>query len=107
MKKVFLVLLCAGLFVACGNKNAQQEPAVDTVATEVVEEAPVVEEQPVAEPVVEEQAAPKKATTTTTKKPTVKEHAQAAAENVANAAINKAESEATQAVTSTPTKKRR
>ena len=41
MKKVFLVLLAAGMFVACGNKAAQEE-ATDTVA--VVEEAPVAEE---------------------------------------------------------------
>ena len=42
MKKVFLVLLAAGMFVACGNKAAQEEEvATDTVAVEeVVEEAP-------------------------------------------------------------------
>lgn len=107
MKKVFLVLLCASLFVACGNKKTQEEQAVDTVATEVVAEEPVVEEPVAEEPVAE--AAPAKTTTTSSKKQTVKEHAQAAAENVANAAIDKAESNATETVnnSTTPNKKRR
>lgn len=55
MKKVFLVLLAAGMFVACGNKAAEEE-TTDTVAVveevveaPVVEEAPAVEEAPVAE----------------------------------------------------------
>lgn len=108
MKKVFLVLLCASLFVACGNKKTQEEQAVDTVATEVVAEEPVVEE-PVAEEPVAEAAPAKTTTTTSSKKQTVKEHAQAAAENVANAAIDKAESNATETVnnSTTPNKKRR
>ena len=46
MKKVFLVLLCAGLFVACGNKNkvVEEQPAVDSVVVEEIVEEPVVEE---------------------------------------------------------------
>lgn len=93
MKKLFLVLLCAGLFVACGNKNKQEEPVVEPVAEEVTE-APAQEEAVVAEePVQEQKAAPAKQTTKP--KQTVKEHAQSAAENVANAAIDQAEKDAT------------
>lgn len=105
MKKVFLALLCAGLFVACGNKKtAEPEAVVDTVATEVVEEAPVVEEPVAEEPAQETKAAPAKKTTTT-KKPaqktestapeSTKKHLESAAERVANAAIDRGEKEAT------------
>lgn len=110
MKKVFLALLCAGLFVACGNKKAaEQEVAVDTTATEVVEEAPVVEEPVVAEEPAQETKAPAKKTTTT-KKPaakaepesklpeSTKKHLESAAERVANAAIDRGEKEATQQI---------
>lgn len=100
MKKVFLVLLCAGLFVACNNKNKQEEQVVDTVAVEAVEEAPV-EEAVVAEQPAQEQAAPAKQTTTKPKQ-TVKEHAQ----NVANTAIDQAEKQATQQVVNTGKKRR-
>lgn len=60
MKKVFLAVLVAGLFVACGNKNTEAE-ATDSAA--VVEEEVVVEEvaepvQEVAEVATEEVAAP-------------------------------------------------
>lgn len=54
MKKLFLVALAAGMFVACGNKT-NEEAAIDSVAVEepveVVEEpaAPVAEEPVVAE----------------------------------------------------------
>lgn len=107
MKKLFLVLLCAGLFVACGNKNNQQETVADTTATEAVEETPAVEEQPaVAEqPAQEQQAAPAKKPAAKPK-PTVAEHAQQAAENVANTAIDKAEQEATNKVVNTGKKRR-
>lgn len=104
MKKVFLVLLCAGLFVACNNKNKQEEQVVDTVAVEAVEEAPV-EEPVVAEQPAQEQAAPAKQTTTKPKQ-TVKEHAQSAAENVANTAIDQGEKQATQQVVNTGKKRR-
>ena len=58
MKKVFLAVLVAGLFVACGNKNTEAEATDSTaVETEVVEEAPVAEE-PVAEVAPEAEAAP-------------------------------------------------
>ena len=43
MKKLFLVLLCAGLFVACGNKNKQEEPVAEPAAQEEVTEAPAPE----------------------------------------------------------------
>ncbi|MBO7491001.1 MAG: hypothetical protein J6T59_01015 [Bacteroidales bacterium] len=107
MKKVFLALLCAGLFFACGNKKTAEEPAVDSTACqEVVVDEPEVAAEPevaeVAEPVQET-----KANTTTSKpkpKPTVQQHAQEAAEQVANAAIDEAANQATNAVQS---KKRR
>ncbi len=106
MKKVFLVLLCAGMFAACGNKANQEAPATDTTAT-VEEVAAPVEEPAVAEAPAQEQAAPAKNTTTTTsKKQTVKEHAAAAAENVANSAIDKAETEATNTIVNSGKKRR-
>ena len=123
MKKLFLAVLCAGLFFACGNKKqAEPETLVDTPACqEMVEETPAVEEQePVAE-VQEPAAAPAKKTTTTTKKnnnnsgmtagktneaPTVKEHAQSAANKVANTAIDKAEQDATNTIVNSGKKKR-
>lgn len=126
MKKVFLAVLCAGLFFACGNKKTQEtEALMDTVPAEVVAE-PVAEEV-VAEPVAEEpvaQAAPAKKTTTTAKKTntptkaeqqgiqkvnentTVKQNAEKAATNVANTAIDKAEKEATNAIVNSGKKKR-
>lgn len=56
MKKVFLALLVAGLFVACGNKNTEAENTDSTaMETEVIEEAT---EAPAAEPVAETQAQP-------------------------------------------------
>jgi hypothetical protein len=120
MKKVFLAVLCAGLFFACGNKKAQEpEALVDTVPVEeviedVVEEVEeVVAEEPVA------QTTPAKKTNTTAKKnntgmaagktneaPTVQEHAQSAANRVANKAIDKAETETTNAIVNTGKKKR-
>ena len=124
MKKLFLAVLCAGLFFACGNKKAQEpEALVDTLPVEEVIED-VVEE--VEEPVAEEpvaQTTPAKKTTTTKKNntpskaeqagiqkvddnSTVKKHAENAATNVANTAIDKAESEATSTIVNSGKKKR-
>ena len=122
MKKLFLAVLCAGLFFACGNKKqAEPETLIDSTPQEMVEETPAVEEQePVAE-VQEPAAAPAKKTTTTTKKnnnnsgmtagktneaPSVKEHAQSAANKVANTAIDKAEQDATNSIVNSGKKKR-
>ena len=124
MKKVFLAVLCAGLFFACGNKKqAEPEVLMDTVPVEEVVEdvADEVVEEPVAEEPVA-QAAPAKKTTTTPKKnntsntgmtagktneaPTVQEHAQSAANRVANKAIDKAESEATSTIVNSGKQKR-
>ena len=117
MKKVFLALLCAGLFVACGNKNkVVEEPAVDSVVVEEIAEEPVVEE-----PVVAEEPAPAPAKTTTNKKnntttnktntttnQTVGEHAKKTGENIGNAALNKVETEAVKEINNaTPNKKKR
>ncbi|MCR4737497.1 MAG: hypothetical protein K5846_04990 [Bacteroidales bacterium] len=104
MKKLFLLALCAGLFVACGNKNAKTEQATDTTVVEEVV-APVEEEAVVAEEAPVQEAAPAPAKTTA-KKQTVKEHAQQAAENVANAAIDKAEQDATNSMVNTGKKRR-
>ncbi len=102
MKKLFLVALCAGLFVACGNKNAQTEEPKDTVVVEEVSE-PVAEAVPAEEAPVQEAApAPAK----TTKKQTVKEHAEQAATNVANTAIDQAEKQATQTMVNSGKKRR-
>ena len=122
MKKVFLAVLCAGLFFACGNKKqAEPEALVDTVpAEEVIQDAA---EEVVEEPVAEEpvaQATPAKKNNTTPKKnnnsgmtaaktneaPTVQEHAQSAANRVANKAIDKAETEATNTIVNSGKKKR-
>ena len=57
MKKLFLVALAAGMFVACGNKT-NEEAATDSIVEETVEvvEAPApVEEAPV---VAEEKTEP-------------------------------------------------
>lgn len=122
MKKVFLAVLCAGLFFACGNKKqAEPEALVDTVPVEEVIQD--VAEEVVEEPVAEEpvaQATPAKKNNTTPKKnnnsgmaaaktneaPTVQEHAQSAANRVANKAIDKAESEATSTIVNSGKKKR-
>jgi len=124
MKKVFLAVLCAGLFFACGNKKqAEPEALVDTVPAQQEE---VVQQEPeeVAEPVADEpvaQAAPAKKTNTTAKKQTpapqanvqkvdnntsVKDRAEKAATNVANTAIDKAEKETTNAIVNSGKKKR-
>ncbi len=121
MKKVFLAVLCAGLFFACGNKKAQEpEALMDTVPVEeVVEEVTEVVEEPVAEEPVA-QTTPAKKTTTTAKKNTnnggmteakttetsVEDHAKAAAGRVANKAIDKAETEATNSIVNSGKKKR-
>ena len=59
MKKLFLVALAAGMFVACGNKT-NEEATTDSIVEEAVEvvEAPAVEEAPAAEPAVAEQTEP-------------------------------------------------
>lgn len=94
MKKLFLVLLCAGLLAACGNKNKPGEVTTDSVATEEVTETPA--EQPaVAETVTPEQTTP---AAPAEEQQTVKEHAMQAAEGVAKTAIDKAAEEATNAV---------
>ena len=118
MKKVFLALLCAGLFVACGNKNkvVEEQPAVDSVVVEEIVEEPVVEE-----PVVAEEPAPAPAKATTSKKnntttnktntttnQTVGEHAKKTGENIGNAALEKVETEAVKEINNaTPNKRRR
>lgn len=124
MKKVFLVLLCASLFVACGNKKQKADELVaDTVAVEEVVEEPVVEEQPVAEEPAPAPAPAKKTTTpakktSTPAKPvvkseptstTLKEHAKKSAENVGHTVINKVEKDANNAINegATPTKAKR
>ena len=113
MKKVFLALLCAGLFVACGNKNkVVEEPAVDSVVVEEIVEEPVVAEEPA--------PAPAKATTTkknnnkpatTTNKTedqTLKEHAKQTGTAVGNAALDKVETETVKEINNaTPNKRRR
>lgn len=53
MKKVFLALLVAGLFVACGNKNTEAENTDSTAMDSVVVEEPVVEAPAVEAPAVE------------------------------------------------------
>ena len=123
MKKVFLAVLCAGLFFACGNKKQQEpETLVDTPACQaMVEETPAVEEQePVAE-IQEPAPAPAKKTnnnkkttnndnnsgfTTTNENTSVKEHAEGAANRIANKAIDKAEQEATTTIVNSGKKKR-
>ncbi len=114
MKKVFLVLLCAGLFVACGNKNKQAEEAIDTTAVEevvtetVVEEQPVVAEQPAATTTTTKKEQPAKKEVVIEEEKSIGEHAKKSAENVGKTVITKVEKDATEAVEiSTPNKKRR
>ena len=124
MKKVFLALLCAGLFFACGKKKAQEQPEalIDTpVVEEVIQDVVEEVEEPVAEEPVAQTTPAKKTTKPAQKTPTkaeqagiqkvnenqtVKQHAEKAATNVANTAIDKAESEATNSVVNSGKKKR-
>ena len=57
MKKLFLVALAAGMFVACGNKT-NEEAATDSVAVEEPVVETVVAEEPAAEPAVAEKQEP-------------------------------------------------
>ena len=122
MKKVFLAVLCAGLFFACGNKKqAEPEVLMDTVPVEeVIEDVAEEVVEPVAEEPVAQATSAKKNNTTTPKKnnsstptvsktneaPSVQEHAQSAANRVANKAIDKAEAEATSTIVNSGKKKR-
>ena len=56
MKKVFLALLVAGLFVACGNKNTESENTDSTAMDSTITEEVVPAAEPAAEPVAEVQA---------------------------------------------------
>ena len=125
MKKLFLALLCAGLFFACGNKKDQANTLKDSTDVANIE-APVdssVCDQ--AEPACEQQEAvaetPSKKTNTTPSKKTnnsgmtstknnetqsVKQHAESAGNRIANKAIDKAESEATSTIVNSGKKKR-
>lgn len=123
MKKVFLALLCAGLFFACGNKKEQATTLADSNNVATIE-APVdtlVEEEPAAEPQEAVAETPSKKTNTTPSKKTnnsgmtstknnetqsVKEHAESAGNRIANKAIDKAESEATSTIVNSGKKKR-
>ena len=124
MKKVFLAVLCAGLFFACGNKKAQEpEALVDTLPVEEViedvaeEVEEVVAEEPVAQATPAKKTSTPKKTNTPTKaeqqgiqkvndNSTVKKHVENAATNVANTAIDKAEKDATNAIVNSGKKKR-
>ena len=124
MKKVLLAVLCAGLFFACGKKKAQEQPEtlIDTpVVEQVIEEAEEVVEEAVAEePVAQTTPAKKpaaKKTTTPSKaeqqgiqkvddNSNVRKHAEQAATNVANKAIDQAETDATNTVVNSGKKKR-
>ncbi len=123
MKKVFLAVLCAGLFFACGNKKqAEPEVLMDTVPVEEViqDVAEEVVDEPVAEEPVAQATTAKKNNTTTPKKnnnggmteakktetSSVEDHAKAAAGRVANKAIDKAETEATNTIVNSGKKKR-
>ena len=119
MKKVFLAVLCAGLFFACGNKKQAEQPetlvdtpVVEQTVAEITEEAEPVAEEPVAEAAP---ATPAKKTTNnnsgmtagkTNEAPSVEDHAKSAANKVANTAIDKAEKETTNAIVNSGKKKR-
>lgn len=131
MKKVFLAVLCAGLFFACGNKKQAEQPetlvdtpVVEQTVAEITEEAEPVAEEPVAEAApAKKTATPAKKTATPAKKttnnnnsgmtagktneaPSVEDHAKSAANKVANTAIDKAEKETTNAIVNSGKKKR-
>lgn len=94
MKKLFLVLLAAGLFVACGTKQTDETTTDSTVAVEDTVVAP--EEAPVAE-VTEPATTP----TTTVEKPTTTAPAAEVKEEP------KTEPQPATQEKTTPTKKRR
>ncbi len=107
MKKLFLVLLAAGLFVACGNKQTDETTAVDSTIVDTVaapEEAPVADAtQAVAEPTTDQKATTtnQKATTTVEKTATPASTTAAVKEEPKTAPQPAAQEK------TTPTKKRR
>ena len=82
MKKVFLALLVAGLFVACGNKNTEAENTDSTAMDSTITEEVVPAAEPAAEPVAEVQAQP-----TTEKEQTVGQVAKEEGDKLAKEAI--------------------
>jgi len=103
MKKLFLVVLAAGLFVACGNKTTDTENT-DTTA---VDSAVVVEEEaPACEAVVEEPAVAENQAKPAAKaedNKTIKETAKEVGTDVAKKAINKGGEEATKQINNVST----
>lgn len=104
MKKLFLVVLAAGLFVACGNKTAETEN-VDTTAvdTTVVEEVAPECDAVAEEPAVAENTQAKPAATKAEDNKTIKETAKEVGTDVAKKAINKGGEEATKQINNVST----
>ena len=104
MKKLFLVVLAAGLFVACGNKTTDTEntdtTAVDSTVV-VEEEAPACEAVAEEPAVAENQAKPAAAKAEDNK--TIKETAKEVGTDVAKKAINKGGEEATKQINNVST----
>lgn len=115
MKKLFLVLLAGAMFVACGNKAAEEEAVVEETAVEeaVVEEP--AQEEAVAEACQQseqqsEQQCAQKCSQKCDQKcskasqqqqeTTIKEDVQASGKKVAKEAIKKSEAEAIKALNS-------
>jgi len=105
MKKLFLVVLAAGLFAACGNGNKEADETATNDSIPAQDEVVMDQDQPA------EEAAPVAEATTTetnnTAKTTVKEEAQNKAEEVAKEAINVAGDAAKDEVKELPKRKRR
>lgn len=108
MKKLFLVVLAAGLFVACGNKTTDTEntdtTTVDSAAVVVEEEAPACEAVVEEPAVAENQAKPAAANAEDNK--TIKETAKEVGTDVAKKAINKGGEEATKQINNVSTSDR-
>jgi uncharacterized protein YcfL len=107
MKKLFLVLLAAGLFVACGTKQTDETTAVDSTIVEdtvvAPEQAPVADAtQPVAEPTDQKATTTNQKATTTVEKTATPASTTAAVKEEPKTATQPAAQEKT-----TPTKKRR
>ncbi|MBQ7490892.1 MAG: hypothetical protein IJT51_10300 [Bacteroidales bacterium] len=100
MKKLFLVVLAAGLFAACGNGNKEADEAATNDSIPAQDE--VVMDQPAEEAPVAEAT-----TTTTEKETTIKEEAKKVGTEVAKEAINAGGDAAKEEIKDLPKKPRR
>ncbi len=102
MKKLFLIVLAAGLFAACGNGNKEADENVTN------DSIPAQDEVAMDQPAEEAEAPVAEATTTTTEnETTIKEEAKKVGTEVAKEAINAGGDAAKEEIKDLPKQKRR